>query len=199
MTPFVKICGLTSAEAVDAAVQAGANAVGFVFHKTSPRALSLSVGAQLSISVPTSVQKVIVAKSLTSVEWEDILNALKPDALQLDADAMVRLNVPNSINRWPVYREPHEPHDWPNQIVWEGHDSGVGQVVDWAHAARVARRTRVLLAGGLTPDNVRSAISQVTPYGVDVSSGVESAPGVKSVEKIKEFVRNAQAEFIEIE
>jgi phosphoribosylanthranilate isomerase len=74
-----------------------------------------------------------------------------------------------------------------------GKYGGTGQVGDWSMAARIARRYPILLAGGLTPDNVAQAMAQVQPWGVDVASGVESAPGKKDVEKMREFVANARS------
>ena len=93
----------------------------------------------------------------------------------------------------PVLREGGGlPEPLPARVLYEGAVSGTGRTADWAQARTVAVRTQVLLAGGLNPDNVAEAIRVVGPWGVDVSSGVESAPGVKSPAKISQFVSAAR-------
>ena len=91
-----------------------------------------------------------------------------------------------------VMRDVDPESGWPEHILFEGARSGAGERADWQQAARVARQTCMMLAGGLTPDNVGDAIVQVHPWGVDVSSGVESAPGVKDPAKIAAFVAAAR-------
>jgi phosphoribosylanthranilate isomerase len=92
-------------------------------------------------------------------------------------------------------------HDWPKDttLVLDKADpirrGGTGEVVDWSRAADLARERRIVLAGGLTADNIEEAIMTVRPYGVDVSSGVEASPGVKDWEKVSQFLRNARAAF----
>ena len=85
------------------------------------------------------------------------------------------------------------------RLLFEGERSGSGETADWSQAALLARQTRLVLAGGLNAGNVGAAIRAVRPFGVDTSSGVESQPGVKSEEKIMEFVRAARAAFAELE
>jgi phosphoribosylanthranilate isomerase len=87
------------------------------------------------------------------------------------------------------------PSPLPSRMLFEGPSSGIGELADWGRAAELSRQTQVILAGGLTPQNVAEAIDAVHPFGVDVSSGVEEeeVPGVKDPEKIHEFVRAARA------
>jgi phosphoribosylanthranilate isomerase len=108
---------------------------------------------------------------------------------------------------WPVWRAVALPHAaamldvWPDEttILLDAHDpvrrGGTGQAVDWTEAARISARRRVVLAGGLTPENVGEAIAAVRPIGVDVSSGVEEAPGVKDFDKVARFLDRARAAF----
>ncbi|MFN7273094.1 MAG: phosphoribosylanthranilate isomerase, partial [Gammaproteobacteria bacterium] len=98
----------------------------------------------------------------------------------------------------PVLREGAAlPVPLPARVLYEGAVSGTGRTADWALAHAVARQTEALLAGGLNPDNVAEAIRKVRPWGVDVSSGVESAPGVKSPTKISAFLATARAAAVE--
>lgn len=190
---FVKICGLSSAEQVQAAVDAGANAVGFVF-ADSVRRIDPADAAAISSSVPATVKKVAVMLHPSNEEWEVVLGAFRPDVLQTDAGDFPGLNVPGSIECWPVFREGNKVTDTLfSRFVYEGPKSGQGETVDWAQAARVARRGNMILAGGLSASNVGEAIATVRPFGVDVSSAVESAPGEKDPDMIREFISAARA------
>jgi phosphoribosylanthranilate isomerase len=101
------------------------------------------------------------------------------------------LQTPRRVQRLPVVRGAISTP--PPRILFEGAVSGTGARSDWVQAAKLARTTQLVLAGGLTPANVQRALLAVRPFGVDVSSGVESAPGVKDPARIREFVRNARA------
>ncbi|MEE4185963.1 MAG: phosphoribosylanthranilate isomerase [Gammaproteobacteria bacterium] len=194
---FVKICGLTSAEAVAAAVAAGADALGFVFAE-SARRLSPERARELTQRLPAHIVRVAVMLRPTAEEWEHVHSVFAPDWLQTEAADFERLTVPAEVGRLPVYRDRQsvdytsEAHAWPEHILFEGARSGVGFRPNWTHAAQIARQTCLMLAGGLSPENVREAIIQVHPWGVDVSSGVESSPGHKDPVKIAAFVRAAR-------
>ena len=125
--------------------------------------------------------------------WADIQATLRPDALQTDAGDFDYLAVDERIEKWPVIREGSVPRRMPAQFVYEGKASGQGQTVDWQLASSYAERGRMILAGGLSVDNVAEAISIVHPFGVDVSSAVESRPGVKDPRRIKDFVQASKA------
>ena len=196
---LVKVCGLSRQEHVDAAVDAGADAVGFVFAE-SVRRVSPEVARQISESVPGSVKKVAVMLHPSNDDWQDVLAGFAPDVLQTDAEDFENLDVPESIERWPVFREGNRVTDTlglsikvTDTFLYEGAKSGVGETVDWARAAEVARQGNMILAGGLSAANVAEAIRIVRPFGVDVSSAVESAPGKKDPAMIREFINAARA------
>jgi phosphoribosylanthranilate isomerase len=101
--------------------------------------------------------------------------------------------VPDTVECWPVIRQGTAAAVPDGAYLYEGASSGRGESVDWKLAAQVARRGRMLLAGGLGPENVAAAMAAVRPWGVDVSSGVESAPGVKDIDRIREFIGAVRA------
>jgi len=194
MNILVKICGITTTEALEAALAAGADAVGFVFHEPSPRHLAPAQAAALSARVPPGVRKVAVTLHPSQAAVDGILAALAPDVWQTDADDFDRIVVPARVERWPVFRAGGAlaRQSLPFRLLFEGPRSGAGEVADWSQAAEVAARAELILGGGLTPDNVGSAIAAVRPFGVDVSSGVESAPGRKDPGLVWKFVRAAR-------
>jgi len=192
MTLLVKICGLSQIEHVDAAIDAGADALGFVFAK-SVREVTPQQAARLTASVPSSVKRVAVMLHPSNEDWQQVLKTFSPDVLQSDADDFSMLDVPTSIERWPVYREGGIKPSADIPYVFEGPKSGQGETVDWSQAARLAVRGNMILAGGLGATNVAEAIATVRPYGVDVSSAVESAPGRKDSNLIRAFISAARA------
>ena len=191
---LVKICGLTDADAVDAAVQSGADAVGFVFHERSPRDIEPAAAAKLAERVPSHVRRVAVMLHPPAALWKGVLETFRPDVVQTDAADFAALEVDDAIEKWPVLREGAvAADDVPDgTYVYEGQKSGAGQQVDWTTAARIARHGRMVLAGGLAVDNVAQAIASVEPWGVDVSSAVESRRGVKDVALIEAFIAAAK-------
>jgi phosphoribosylanthranilate isomerase len=192
VTLLVKICGLRHAAAVQAAVAAGADAVGFVF-APSPRRVTAREATVLARDVPQGVKRVAVMLHPTPEEWREVELLFCPDVLQADAGDFEQLEVPAGIERWPVLRQGAAlPAMLPEVFLYEGATSGRGERVDWSEAARLARRGRMVLAGGLDRDNVAEAIRRVAPFGVDVSSAVESAPGVKDPARIRAFVEAAR-------
>ncbi len=192
MSVFVKICGLREKRHVDAALAAGADAVGFVFAE-SVRKVSPAQAAEVTAHLGGDVTKVAVMLHPTNDEWQAVLQGFAPDVLQTDADDFASLEVPEAIERWPVYREGSIEPGTAGTYLYEGAKSGRGETVDWSRAAEHAVNGRMLLAGGLTGANVAEAIAVVRPFGVDVSSAVESAPGQKDSEKIAEFINAAKA------
>jgi len=190
---FVKICGLSTPEGVDAALAAGADALGFVFAPSVRRVTPVQAAA---LAAPVRGRALCIAVTLhpTSAEVEEILDVFAPDLLQTDLEDSAALSGRARAQLLPVLREGGSlPERLPERVLYEGAVSGTGRTADWACAHALAERTRVLLAGGLSPGNVAEAIRIVRPWGVDVSSGVESAPGVKSSSKIHEFVAAARA------
>lgn len=192
MTPLIKICGMTDIAAVEAAVEAGAGAVGFVFVE-SVRRVSMRHAVEMSNYVPGETKRVAVMLHPTADEWREVKDVFQPDVLQTDLADFDYLDVPERIEAWPVMREGNVPDQLPDTFVYEGKASGSGTTVDWQVAAQMARRGNMILAGGLNPENVQEAIRQVAPFGVDVSSGVESSPGKKDTNRIQDFIDAVRA------
>jgi phosphoribosylanthranilate isomerase len=194
MSLLVKICGLRKAEDVKAAVSAGADAVGFVFAE-SVRRVTPGEARKLTQYLPKRVRRVAVMRHPSQAEWQEVLDTFSPHVLQTDIDDFESLDVPDSVERWPVIREGYTGIDGrlPAVFLYEGQRSGAGQTVDWRRAADIARRGRMILAGGLGVDNIATAIRTVRPHGVDVSSGVESGPGRKDPGLIQLFIKTARA------
>ncbi len=192
MSVFVKICGLRSSEHVRAAIDAGADAVGFVFAE-SVRRVTPAEAATISANVPPHIKRVAVMLHPTNDEWQEVLKGFTPDVLQTDTQDFASLDVPDTIECWPVYREGKSQPEARNTYVYEGKKSGQGASVDWSRAATIACEGNMILAGGISAANVAEAITTVRPFGVDVSSAVESAPGQKDIRLINEFVSAAKA------
>ncbi|HNR21881.1 MAG TPA: phosphoribosylanthranilate isomerase [Steroidobacteraceae bacterium] len=191
---WVKICGMTTPAAVDAAVAAGADAIGFVF-APSVRRVAPAHAAMLAAPARGRARCVAVMQHPSQAEVTAMLAEFAPDVLQTDSEDFAALDLPASLERLPVLRAGRElPTQLPRRVLYEGARSGAGEVADWTRAAQLCvRNVEVVLAGGLTPENVDSAVRAVRPFGVDVSSGVESAPGVKSAARIAGFVAAARA------
>lgn len=194
MKRLVKICGLTHASSVEAAVAAGADALGFVFSE-SPRKVTARHAAFLGSRVPRHVLRVAVMSHPTTELWNEVETIFCPDVIQTDSTDFKYLDVSPEVVRWPVIREGEVPdaQDLEGVFVYEGPASGRGEKVDWETAAGIAKQGSMILAGGLDSDNVVAAIKAVAPYGVDVSSGVESAPGIKDADLIHAFVAAVRA------
>src|SRR5947199_332844 len=189
---WIKICGMTSPEAVAAALEARADAVGFVFAE-SARRLTPQRAAQLAKPARDRVRCVAVTRHPTQSAVDEILEVFAPDVLQTDLTDLERLTLPAGLGRLPVLRAGGEPPATvPRRVLFEGPRSGSGAVSDWNAARDLARRTQLVLAGGLNAGNVAAAIAAVRPFGVDVSSGVELEPGIKNPLEIAGFVRAAR-------
>lgn len=195
MSTWVKICGLTSREAVQAAVEAGADAVGFVF-AASPRRVTPAEARELCAGLDARVTRVAVMRHPAADEWAAVRDEFAPDWLQTDAGDYAALEVPERCARLPVYRDDAElaavSTEMPARFLFEGARSGAGERADWAAAARFAARGELVLAGGLSPENVEEALAAVAPWGVDVSSGVERAPGDKDPARIAAFIERVR-------
>ena len=190
---WIKICGLTTPDALAAAVEAGADALGFVF-APSVRHLTPEAAAQLARPVRGRLPCVAVTQHPQQQAIDEVLRVFRPDVLQTDAADLRALRLPAALELLAVVREGGEPPaPLPARILFEGPASGTGRAGDWAVARRLASHTELVLAGGLDPGNVAAAIAAVQPFGVDVSSGVEARPGVKNPLKILQFVAAARA------
>lgn len=198
----VKICGITNLEDARLAVDAGADALGFVFCEASPRSVSPEQAAGIIRHLPPFIQTVglFVNEALSVVN--ETADACGLDIIQLHGEESpefcaavsrrvikaLRIRDAASLKPMASYRVSAFLLDaWSSSA-----HGGTGRTFNWDIAAGVAKRERIVLAGGLTTGNVADAIRQVHPYGVDVSSGVESAPGTKDAEKVSEFIRKAK-------
>ena len=187
---FVKICGVTRADDALAAVEAGANAIGFVFWPESPRFVDPYRARVIAARLPPFVTAVGLFVNQPAAYVNSVASLVRLGAVQLHGDetpAFAADIVAPIIKALPV----GAADAWPREttLLLDAHDpvrrGGTGRTIDWSAAAAVASRRRVLLAGGLTQDNVAAAISQVHPFGIDVSSGVERAPGVKDHQRLR--------------
>lgn len=195
MRIFVKICGLSTRRAVSEAIQAGADAIGFVFAK-SPRQVTPERAAQLCHDVSPAIIRVAVMRHPTQEEWRRVADEFAPDWLQTEAADFSRLDISEGISRLPVFRDTPDldraAFGREQLLLFEAAESGQGVQADWQRAAKLVAGMgadrQLVLAGGLTPENVATAIATVRPYGVDVSSGVESRRGVKDPDRIAAFM-----------
>jgi phosphoribosylanthranilate isomerase len=193
---IVKICGITRLEDARAAIEGGAQALGFVFWPASPRSVDAETARAIVAELPALVTAVGVFVNQPADQVNAIADRVGLGAVQLHGDESVdyvaRIVRP-VVKAFPIGGETRaEDGDrWPGRVrlLLDVRDptrrGGTGRTVDWTVAAAVAARRPVLLAGGLTPENVAEAVARVRPYGIDVSSGVESAPGVKDHRRLE--------------
>lgn len=194
---WIKICGIRDERALEAAVEAGADAIGFVMAE-SPRRVTAARAAELIRQLPDGVDSVVVTLAPGPGDFDELFSQVVPCWFQADAGALEGFVLPVGCEALPVYRNV-APESCPRRLVYEGAKSGIGESADWSLARELAARTRLVLAGGLRPGNVAEAIRKVGPFGVDVSSGVESSPGVKDPARIREFVAAVRAAESEME
>lgn len=194
---FVKVCGLKTEADVDVAVEAGADAIGFVWYPPSPRHLELDDIKRLAAH--SGVKTVLVTAGIDSATVVDAAVRVAVDAVQphgsaaaVSAAAARRVGLDVIVPVPAGTDPPHVPGS--DLLLVDSPDpemvGGRGEVFDWALAAEI--QGPFLLAGGLGPDNVATAVRQVRPFGVDASSGLESSPGVKSAGLIRRFVQEAK-------
>lgn len=196
----VKVCGMTSLEDALMAVGFGADAVGFVFYRKSPRFVTEKLVK--SIVLPPFVNKVGVFVNETAERINRIADACRLDTIQLHGDESpafcrklrrrvvkaIRLRDAQSLELMPRY----EVDGFLLDAYAEKIPGGTGLTCDWKLALRARKFGPVILAGGLNPGNVEDAVNQVQPYGVDVCSGVEKSPGKKDRAKVRDFILAAR-------
>src|SRR5580658_4718553 len=189
---WIKICGVTDAAAVTAALQAGVDAIGFVL-SPSPRQLHAAHAARLAAPARGRALCIAVTREPSQQLLDDIVRDFNPDGWQTDINDLTVLRVPRQLPILPVLRSGSAALESPpRRFLFEGPVSGQGISADWAEARRLASAAQLILAGGLAVDNVATAIETVRPFGVDVSSGVEEQPGRKSPALIAAFVAAAR-------
>ena len=189
---WVKICGVTTAEAIEAALEADVDAIGFVF---APSVRRLDLPQAVALAGAARGRCPLVAVTLhASQSWiDEILHRFEPDVLQADLRDLERLRLPPGLRYAARAARGCRARCRSGRVLYESATSGSGALADWGEAGRLARERELILAGGLNAANVTAAVQAVCPFGVDVSSGVESAPGRKSPELIREFVQSARA------
>jgi phosphoribosylanthranilate isomerase len=191
---LVKICGITRADDADAAVKAGADALGFIFWPRSPRFIDPYRARAIVSTLPPFVTPVGVFVNQPIEYVTGVASLVGLGAVQLHGDETVsyatRIASP-IVKALPVGTASADLDMWPLRItvLVDVHDperrGGTGEIIDWTWAASVAGRRRTLLAGGVSPENVVEAIERVRPFGIDVSSAVERSPGVKDHERLE--------------
>jgi phosphoribosylanthranilate isomerase len=212
MPLLVKICGLSTRETLDVALEAGADMVGFVFFPPSPRHLSLETARELGKQARGRAAKVALTVDADDATLENIVETLRPDLLQLhgkETTARVRdikakfalpvmkviaVETAADLAVLPGYAGVAD------RILFDARapkgatrPGGLGAVFDWQVLAKLELKLPYLVSGGLTAANLAEAVRVTRAGGVDVSSGVESAPGVKDPEMIRHFIRAARA------
>lgn len=212
MTLSIKICGLSTPETLDVALEAGANLVGFVFFPPSPRHVAPETARQLGARVAGRAGKVALSVDASDEALAEIVAALAPDMLQLHgresptriAALRARFGLPvmkalpiaeaADLAAIPAYAEAADlllfDAKPPREATRPG---GLGRSFDWHLLENLELPVPFMLSGGLDPDNVAEAVRIARPGGVDVSSGIESAPGVKDPARIRAFIRAARA------
>jgi len=197
---FIKICGTTSEDDALLAVAMGANAVGFIF-APSPRQISPQRVADIVKRLPREdILTVGVFKDDAPRRVVEVVYSAGLQAAQLcgretpDETRWVRQRVPMVIKALPAGdpRVPRAADYGADAVLLDAPNPGSGQVFDWALTGDLPEGQRLIIAGGLNPGNVASAISRVRPWGVDVATGVEARPGVKDPMKVKAFVEAAK-------
>lgn len=200
---YVKICGLQTPETVAAAVEAGADAIGFVFAPGSPRTISAEIAAGLGSAVPSGIETVGVFRNQSIEEVVDIARRASVTTVQLHGDEsladMLRLHDEGfrtlrafSANAYNALTGAEKLAWASERILLDAVEPGAGVTFDAAVLADGAPQGFWLLAGGLNPGNVSALTAALHPSGVDVSSGVESNRGVKDIELIRRFIEAAR-------
>lgn len=204
-TVRVKICGLTRSTDVHAAVLAGADALGFVFAPRSKRVLDRDQAASLVSAVPAFVSRVGLFMDQDSESVAEVLESVPLNLLQFhgseDAGFCRQFGLPyiKAVSMAGADAVQHAERDYPDAagLLMDSHAAGgvggTGLTFDWSRVPQAS--LPLILAGGLTPDNVRKAVALVKPWAVDVSSGVERAPGIKHDELMRNFIEEAKSEY----
>jgi phosphoribosylanthranilate isomerase len=199
----VKICGITCVEDAQAAVEAGADALGFVFYPPSPRYVTPEQAEQIIRGLPPFVTTVGLFVDVPLDTVNDLAAQCRLDRIQLHGRespefcAQIKQPVIKAFRIKDAESLAHLPEYQIAAYLLDAYvegalPGGTGASFAWELAAQAKPHGPVILAGGLTPENVEAAIMQIRPYGVDVSSGVERTPGIKDHRKVQAFIRRAK-------
>jgi phosphoribosylanthranilate isomerase len=199
---WIKICGVTSVEDAEHVVAAGADAIGLNFVPSSKRRVSMQQARALIDAIAGRVEVVAVVADPSNAQVAELREELGIDWLQLHGDedaARAAELLPQAFKAVPIATadDARRAASFPGPRLLvdakvPGSTGGTGQVFDWRLVRELTQQRELILAGGLTPRNVASAVRELSPFGVDVASGVESAPGRKDPELITAFVRAAR-------
>lgn len=202
MPTRVKICGITRTEDALSAAEAGADAVGLMFVSTSPRHVELGQATRIRTALPPFVAAVAVFLDASAEYVREVMATIRPDLLQFHGDESeafcASFGLP-FIKTVPMLDRAAEQllHAFPraSALLLDSHGrgeaGGTGRSFDWSRLPKAVNQ-RIILAGGLKPANVAEAVRSVRPYGVDVSSGVESTPGIKDKGLIMDFLHEVR-------
>lgn len=204
MQTKVKICGITSVADAQAAAEAGADMIGLMFYEGSPRHITLATAAEISQSLPPFVQRVGVFVNPDEALVMEAISACDLNLLQFHGDESPEFCTQFGIMSMKAFRirdaeslkvlSKYPTDAWLLDAYSEKGLGGTGETFNWDLAVAAKQSGKLIfLAGGLTPENVREAVRHVNPFGVDVSSGVEAAPGKKDAAKVKAFIAAAKA------
>jgi phosphoribosylanthranilate isomerase len=204
MDTLVKICGITSEEDARAVAEAGADAVGLMFYEPSPRFVSRETAKTIVEALPASMVKVGVFVDASPTFVHETIAECGVTVAQFHGDETPEYCSQFPVRVWKAFRVRDEdslrelPKYWTDAWLLDsyvkGQPGGTGERFNWDLAVMAKEHgVRIVLAGGLTAGNVADAVRQVSPFGVDVSSGVESTPGKKDPGRMREFVAAARA------
>ena len=205
--PWIKICGITQNKDADYAAQLGVNALGFVFYSKSPRSISSKVLPKIIENLKGSVSIVALFVDPTKDEVSEVIDSGLIDLIQFHGNESEEFC---SSFDTPYMKALHIKHQFLPLSVFDKYSSaryllldtfsrkvsgGTGKTFDWSIARDAIEKTsrEIIIAGGLNSTNVEHVVKAINPFGVDVSSGVESAPGTKDMTKLDRFVREARS------
>ncbi len=201
----VKICGITNAADALAAIDAGANILGFNFYAKSPRHIDETEAAKIRRQLPKKIEAAGIFVNAPPADVANVCKSLKLDAAQLHGDESPQTvaEIARSLTVWKAFRvepdfrlETLDEYPGASAFLFDaahtGQYGGTGRTTDWDVARRAAMGRRIILAGGLNVENVAAAVRIVRPYAVDVASGVESKPGKKDHGRMREFIQEVR-------
>ena len=200
----IKICGFTNADNAREASLLGIDAIGLVFYDKSPRHVDVESALEIVNALPPFINRVGLFVNADSSFIDEVLCEVPLDTLQFHGDESVlectqyampfikAVRVNQDTNLTQIADDYHQANGLLLDAFNKGAYGGTGEVFDWS-LAKVDIDLPIILAGGLNPDTVAEAIKQVNPYAVDVSSGVESEPGMKDITKIKQFIQQVRS------